>query len=331
MLNIHPLVSVIISAYNADKLISETLESLLNQTYGEIEIIVVNDGSTDNTLEVANKYIKKGVKVITQENKGQDAALNNGYRHSTGDYIKFMDSDDLLNSEMIELQMSVLNGSEEYVAYSEWARFYNDNPDNAVFHKHTNWRDMAPIEFLTSEIIGPMLQCGTMLLPRKLVNEAGLWDERLILFNDTEFYTRVLLNSKGVKFSEGARLYYRSGQSNSISVQTKKSFFESTFLATCLIAENLISFEDSVRVRRVISNIFLSQYYRLYPFYKDLIKSHEIKIHYYGHGTLEPNGGLFFKLFNFFIGWKYTRLLQVSIYKFVNIPSIKNKFNRFIS
>ncbi len=331
MLNIHPLVSVIISAYNADKLISETLESLLNQTYGEIEIIVVNDGSTDNTLEVANKYIKKGVKVITQENKGQDAALNNGYRHSTGDYIKFMDSDDLINPEMIERQMNVLIDYNEYIAYGEWSRFYNDDTKTAHFKKLDNWRDMAPIDFLTTVDIGPMLQCGIMLVPRKIIEKSGLWDERLILFNDTEFYTRVLLNSKGVKFSEGARLYYRSGQSNSISVQTKKSFFESTFLATCLIGENLISFEDSVRVRRIISNIFLSQYYRLYPFYKDLIKSHEIKINYYGHGTLEPNGGLFFKIFNFFIGWKYTRILQVSIYKFVNIPSIKNKFNRFIS
>jgi glycosyltransferase involved in cell wall biosynthesis len=95
------LVSIIISAFNAERYIGSTLDSVLQQTYLKTEIIVVNDGSSDNTLAIAENYKSRGVKVISQENKGQDAALNLGFIHSKGEYIKFMDSDDLINQEMI--------------------------------------------------------------------------------------------------------------------------------------------------------------------------------------------------------------------------------------
>jgi glycosyltransferase involved in cell wall biosynthesis len=323
-------VSIIVSAYNAEKHIAQTLESILAQTYSNLEIIVVDDGSTDKTLTILDQYRSNSVCVISQENKGQDAALNMGYKYCSGDFVKFMDSDDIINPEMIDLQLGVLGNSDEFVAYGEWARFYNDNTNSARFNKHDNWCDMAPIDFLTSTDIGPMLQCGIMLIPRKIIEKSGLWDERLILFNDTEFFTRVLLNSKGIKFSSGAKLYYRSGQENSISIQTKRPFFESTFLATCLIAKNLISFEDSVRVRKLISNMYLSQYYKLYPLYPELRSAHELKIKEFGYGTLKPYGGFVFNLFNYFFGWKKTRKLQVSLYKYINLPLIKSRFNKLI-
>jgi glycosyltransferase involved in cell wall biosynthesis len=315
-------VSIIISAFNSEKYIQETLNSVLSQTWKNLEIIVVNDGSTDNTLAVANQYINRGVKVISQENKGQDAALNNGYKNCSGDYIKFMDSDDLINPEMIERQMNVLNGSNEYIAYGEWARFYNDDLGTANFKKLNNWRDMTPIDFLTSENIGPMLQCGIMLVPRNLIEKSGLWDERLILFNDTEFYTRLLLNSKGIKFSEGARLYYRSGLTGSISVQRSRKFFESTFLATQLMSEHLFSNEDSNRTRRLIANIFFNQYFEMYPRFVDLAKKHLDEINACGGATTIPAGGKVFVFLRNLLGWKLAKRIQLLFYKLGYKPVI---------
>ena len=128
--------------------------------------------------------------VLSQENQGQDAALNKGYAHAKGEYIKFMDSDDLLNPEMIEIQVKTLNGSHDYIAYGEWARFYEDQPELADFTPLDYWQDMKPLDFLTARPEGVMLQCGIMLIPRAIIEKAGLWDERLILFNDTEFFTQ---------------------------------------------------------------------------------------------------------------------------------------------
>lgn len=310
-----PLVSIIISAYNAEKYLDQTLQSVLNQTWPNLEIIVVNDGSTDNTLSTLESYRDKGVVILSQENKGQDAALNFGYRHASGEYIKFMDSDDLLNPEMIGLQMNALNGLRDHVAYGEWARFYNDRPELADFTQLDYWRDMKPLDFLTARPAGVMLQCGIMLIPGHLIEKAGLWDERLVLFNDTEFFTRVLLRSKGIKFSKDAKLYYRSAQTSSISAGRSRKHYESTFLATNLIAENLLAVEDSARTRNLISNTYLSQYYRMYPHFPDLDAKYERKIAFYGPGTLKPDGGRVFKLLMAITGWKLAKRIQSLFYK----------------
>ncbi|MDN3655860.1 glycosyltransferase family 2 protein [Ferruginibacter paludis] len=310
-----PFVSIIISAYNAGKHIEQTLLSVLDQTWQSMEIIVINDGSTDNTAVILERYKKKGITVLSQTNKGQDAALNFGYSNCKGDYIKFMDSDDLINPEMISRQINILNYSTDHVAYGEWGRFYNDEPSLADFTKLDYWKDMSPLDFLTARPEGVMLQCGIMLIPRKLIEKAGLWDERLILFNDTEFFNRVILKSKGVLFCEGARLFYRSAQNGSISAQVTRKFFESTFLATNLIAEQLLALEDTYRIRNLISNTYLNQYYRMYPHFPDLIRAHEEKIKLYGFGTVKPNGGRIFKLIKAIVGWKIASRMQALFYK----------------
>jgi glycosyltransferase involved in cell wall biosynthesis len=307
------LVSIIISAFNAERHIAETLDSVLQQTYPTLEIIVVNDGSTDETLSVLETYSDK-IKIITQANKGQDAALNNGYKNSSGDYIKFMDSDDLINSEMIEYQMKSLNGSDYFLAYSEWARFYKNDINTADFKMLDNWCDMTPINFLTSNEIGPMLQCGIMLIPRKIIEKAGLWDERLILFNDTEYFTRVLLNSRGVKFSNGARLYYRSGDLKSVSRQKSKKHYASTLLATDLVSKHLLSIENSNRVRKLIGNIYKHQYCDMYPLYPDLLKFYKKKVLSYPEATYEISGGKIFLFLKSFVGWKIAKRIKNLFY-----------------
>ncbi len=310
-----PLVSIIISAYNAEKYVGQTIDSVLAQTYDNIEVIVVNDGSKDNTISILNSYSDK-INIVNQENKGQDAALNNGFKHCKGDYIKFMDSDDLINPEMIEIQVNSLSdANEDYVAYGEWSRFYNDDINTSDFTPLSYWKDMASIDFLTANPDGVMLQCGIMLIPRKIVEKAGLWDERLILFNDTEFFGRILTCSKGVKFSNGARLFYRSGLSASISTQRSRKFFESTFLATQLLEQTLLSVEDSYRVRLLLVNTYFNQYFEMYPSFKDLQDGHLKKIKKLGVKHRKPYGGAIFYILSGILGWRTAKRIQLLMYK----------------
>ena len=118
-----PLVSICIPAFNASAYIKETIECLLSQTYPHIEIIVVNDGSTDNTAKILDAYTSQGIKVIHQQNNGQCAAANTAYRANTGTLVKFFDADDLLSKDFILLQVERLMGRTEAVASAEWGRF----------------------------------------------------------------------------------------------------------------------------------------------------------------------------------------------------------------
>ena len=97
-----PKISVIIPVYNVEKYLRECLDSLLNQTFKDIEIICVNDGSTDGSLNILNEYASKDSRfiIINQNNQGLSAARNNGLNVAKGDYVAFLDSDDyILNSE----------------------------------------------------------------------------------------------------------------------------------------------------------------------------------------------------------------------------------------
>src|ERR1700761_8333481 len=99
------LVSIIIPAYNSAAHLRETIQSALDQTWPEKEIIIVDDGSADHSLAIAKEFKRKDVRVFSQQNKGASAARNKGLREAKGDYIQFLDGDDLLDSLKIEKQL----------------------------------------------------------------------------------------------------------------------------------------------------------------------------------------------------------------------------------
>src|ERR1700744_3507890 len=107
-----PLVSIIIPVYNSEKYLSDAIQSAINQTWSDTEIIIIDDGSTDNSLQVAQQFISEKVKIFHQENKGASVARNYGLTKAKGDYIQFLDADDILSNNKIEAQMTVLAGEE---------------------------------------------------------------------------------------------------------------------------------------------------------------------------------------------------------------------------
>src|SRR5438270_12821021 len=104
-----PLVSVLVPCFNAELYVAEAIHSALTQTWPNIEVVVVDDGSTDNSGSVLDSFTTRRVKVIHQDNKGQSAAANRAFQESSGDYIKFFDADDLVHTELIERQMRRLS------------------------------------------------------------------------------------------------------------------------------------------------------------------------------------------------------------------------------
>lgn len=132
-------VSIVIPVYNAEKYLNRCLDSIVNQTYTNLEIILINDGSKDNSLKICNKYKENDYrfKIITKENGGVSSARNLGIKESTGDVLTFIDSDDWIESDYIEKSIkffckyncdllktnySVIEKNEEYIRYK-----YNDN------------------------------------------------------------------------------------------------------------------------------------------------------------------------------------------------------------
>ncbi len=144
-----PLVSILIPAYNAQPWLADTIRSALAQTWPRKEIIVVDDGSRDQTLSIARQFSLKNVYVSTQENRGPSAARNRALALSQGDYIQWLDADDLLAPDKISKQMEAANEcqSKRVLFSSAWGAFVH-RVSKAQFSPTSLWCDLLPVEWL---------------------------------------------------------------------------------------------------------------------------------------------------------------------------------------
>ncbi len=145
------VVSILIPAYNAERWIAETLKSALGQTWKEKEIIVVDDGSTDGTYEIAKKFESPIVKVVRQENRGAAAARNKAYSICQGEYIQWLDADDLLARDKIELQMNIAARESKLTLLSGAFGIFFMIPERARFVPTSLWKDMSPVDWLCTK------------------------------------------------------------------------------------------------------------------------------------------------------------------------------------
>jgi len=213
-----PLVSILIPAYNAGPWISEAIQSALAQTWPRKEIIVVNDGSTDRTAQIARTFVPQ-IKLVSTENRGLSAAVNCALRICHGDYIQELDADDLLLPDKIERQLAALRDSDSkrILLSSPWAPFYH-RTHTARFIKNSFWEDLTPVEWLLRKMTeGTHMQNATWLVSRELVEAAGPWDENLHYDQDGEYFTRVLAESEGTRFVPSTGILYRITGTNRIS------------------------------------------------------------------------------------------------------------------
>ncbi|WP_338243116.1 glycosyltransferase family 2 protein [Aurantiacibacter hainanensis] len=306
-----PLISVCMPCFNAEAHVATALDSVLAQTWSQIEIIAVNDGSTDRTGEILESYRALGVHVLHQQNKGQCSAANNAFAQAKGELIKFFDADDILAPDMIELQVASLSGRHDAIAMGEWARFYSE-PSEAEFQPLPMYRNAEPSEWLTAEWSHgePMMQCALWLIPRNLIEQADGWDERLSLINDFEFFTRLLLKAQEIVYARDARLYYRSGIEGSLSGQKSRKAVESQFLSLTLGVGHLLKCEDNPRTRRACANILKAFDYEHYPHHPDLRAKICARVAELGGADIEPSGPPGFQKLRPWVGWKAARRAQ---------------------
>ena len=308
-------ISIIMPLYNASTYVAEAIQSIINQTYTNWELIIVNDGSTDNSLEVAQNFESDKIKVYTQNNKGQCAANNFGYSKSTGKYIKFFDADDIISANMLEEQLKLIEGSENLVASAQWGRFYKDDMATFKLNPEVCWQDMKPLEWICSSWRNaqPMMQCALWLIPRKVLEKSGLWDERLSLINDFDFFTRVILATAEVRFCSTATLYYRSGLQNALSGQKSRKAVESAFLSLMLGTQKLLSIQSNDLTKICCANMWQGFVYEFYFKFPDLAKQAEKNIAALGGSDYKMPSGSVTNLVSKFIGWKLAKRLNEAI------------------
>jgi glycosyltransferase involved in cell wall biosynthesis len=249
-----PLVSILIPAYNAENWIAQTIESAIAQTWPRKEIIVVDDGSRDRTADEARRFASKELAVVTVENQGAAAARNHGLKLSQGDYIQWLDADDLLGPDKINRQLAALqeDDRERTLLSGPWA-YFNFRTDRARFVATSLWHDLSPVDWLLRKMGENLhMQTATWLTSRELAQKAGPWDTRLLGDDDGEYFCRVLLASNGTRFVPDARVFYRLSPSSRLSqIGTSNKKKDAMLVSMKLHMEYLRSLETSERVRNV--------------------------------------------------------------------------------
>ena len=246
--------SVIIPLYNSEEYIAETIDSVLNQTYKNIEVIVVDDGSADGSLAIAKKYESDNVHVYHQENSGAPAARNYGFRLSKGQYIQYLDADDKLTPRKIEKQVAVLGKAGQdaiatsAVFVSEGGKEYLWNMPE-IYHDYESGFDLL-VDLWRCFV--PSLAHGAYLTPRKFIEESRGWDESLKKNQDGEFFSRILINVRKVVCIEGeGQVWCIRQDSTSHKVNIVKT--ESVLRSYAKISDLMLSIDDSDRVRHAIA------------------------------------------------------------------------------
>ncbi len=308
-----PLVSILIPCYNAAPWLAATLDSALAQTWTNKEIILVDDGSTDGSLEFARTYERQGVRVVTQANAGASAARNHALRLARGEFIQFLDADDLLSPGKTAAQLALLiKRPVGTVATCAWGRFTGDSAD-ARFVDEAVFRDFAAMDFLVlAGESGAMMHPAAWFVPRVVAEKAGAWDESLSLNDDGEYFARVALASEGIAFCTDptARSFYRSGLAGSLSRQRSRRARQSQFRSLELITAHLRAAEDTPRVRHACAGYWRRFIHDFYPSPADLIARAEAEVVHHGETVGRPAMGPKTAALAAVLGWKTVRRLK---------------------
>lgn len=305
------LVSVVIPSFNAQAHIADTLRSVLDQQHDSFEVIVVDDGSSDDTVAQVRPFEARGVRLVQQANAGAAAARNHGLSLAKGRAILFLDADDLIGPGHLRALDDALAGSDTHVAFGQWDRFRID-PAEATFPARPGYRDADPVDWIVEDWRAgqPMTQCGTFLIPRGLLDAVGGWNERLSLIDDFEFFARLLCGSTGMRYAAQARVFYRSAQTNSLSGRKGERAARSALDSLMLGTAHLLARENSPRTRSAAANMLQGFDFAHFPAHSALRMRARARAAELGGATLPPDGPPGFQRLRRLIGWRAARRAQ---------------------
>jgi len=324
-----PLVSILIPCYNAEPWLAETLQSALAQTWSPKEIIVVDDGSTDQSLAIAKEFEIEGIKVISQENKGASSARNRALQEAQGDFLQYLDADDLLSPQKIEEQILLLQqNSPDMLAVCGTVHFFDgQKPDEGIFedglpflvdsNDPLNWL----LGLLGADGRGGMVHPGAWLTPRNVADTAGLWDEQLSTDDDGEYFTRVVLASAGIRRADSGISYYRKHKtgSNLSSTNSEKLQWGALHSAE-LKAQHILAKTDTPRAKKALARCYKEISVLAYPNYPKVTEAALARIEELGGIDYLPClGGWRIELLNKLFGWKFARKASVLYHQCIKI------------
>lgn len=324
-----PVVSIIIPAYNTGPYLEPTIRSALAQTWPHTEVIVVDDGSTDGSLAVARSFEGPRLRVITQKNRGSCAARNAGAQAARGDYLQFLDHDDLLAPDKVATQLALWRPemSRRTLFMGEIIRFF-DTPEGerreippGPFY-HPAFLSTYP-EFKTLPARDWLLRWWTQrlevtplawLIPRELVATAGPWEERFLSrLDDFEFITRLLLAADDIVLTPDSRSYFRTMVAGSMSSSAQNQSaraFQGQLVALTLCCDHLLAAEDSARARLACASILMHYAYEAYPEHLTETDAAETRARSLDVPLPPCPGGRFVRAVSPLLGWRGAKWLQ---------------------
>jgi glycosyltransferase involved in cell wall biosynthesis len=218
-----PKISVIMPVYNGEKTVTRSISSVLEQTFSDFELIVVNDGSTDNSLHLINAFADKRIRVLSQDNSGASAARNLGIKMSQGDYLAFLDVDDRWSKDKLEDQIKMFSESSEVGLVYSWSDYVDEKGDllcsgkrlviNSNFNKEDVYQKLLISNFLENG--------STPLIRRDVMLTIGGFDESLKSAQDLDVYLKIAINYE-FRTVPKVQVFY-SIMPNSITANSTKS------------------------------------------------------------------------------------------------------------
>lgn len=265
------LVSIIIPVHNGSQWLKDSISSAVRQSHPDLEILVIDDGSTDDPGAVVAAFDDPRIRFLVQENRGAASARNTGLSHSSGEWVQFLDADDVLAPDKIETQLNAGGSARPLtVAACAWQRF-RDVPGDSEQAPEPGWEERTPFDWLVDSLLGAgMFQTACWLTPRELVEKAGPWDESLTLHDDGEFFTRVLARAGDLRFVPEALVHYRAVPA-SLSRRRSAAAASSALRVAQSRATEMLAVEDSTRVRRALATAFFQVAYEFAGIYPDVV------------------------------------------------------------
>lgn len=243
-MNNEPLISVIVPVYNVEKYLGQCLDSIINQTLKDIEIICVDDGSTDGSLDILNSYKEKDDRIIIlkQKNLYAGVARNNGLKVAKGKYLSFLDSDDFFDANMLEDMYNQAEKDKSDVVVCNFCE-YNTNTKETRFRVKIKNRFIAKSPFSPKDIINDIfifggLNAWSKLFRRQLFIDNDLHFEPCACCNDFTCVCTAMAACKKISILEKPYVHYRINQSSNITAKRNKSV-DSFFFAAQRLQDNL--------------------------------------------------------------------------------------------
>jgi glycosyltransferase involved in cell wall biosynthesis len=313
-----PLVSILIPAHNAAPWLAQTLESALAQRWSRLEVIVVENNSTDDTLAVARRFEARGVRVLVSPRPGAAAARNLAFAESHGDMIQYLDADDLLSPDKISLQMAALDAAQPVVSLSARCEFFDgENPLEAPVERGWPFVPSHDPRAWLADLLGANGRAGFVglhqwLAPRDLIGRAGPWNETLTVNDDGEFFCRVLLLAREIRTELAAIAYYRRHRAqHSLSSAYRKTrrHVESMITAVDLMVAHFAAGPAIPGLNRAFARHYFEAAVISYPLHPEFSREAERKARQLDAAVATPATSRLAKYLHPVTGWRFERWL----------------------